>query len=115
VVLDSALEDCREALRLDPSSKAATDSLAMALLKAGRLKEALSSYDKAIADDSGADAYMGRAIVRERLGDKAGAEADAVQARKLSPTIDDTFAGFGLKVDESAAAAQAAATTAAVN
>jgi tetratricopeptide (TPR) repeat protein/transglutaminase-like putative cysteine protease len=99
VLLESAEEDCREALRLDPTYNAATDSLALVLLKLRRFKESMAEYDKAIANHSGAEAFMGRAIARSRMGDEIGATADATQARKLRPDIDDTFAEYGLKLD----------------
>ena len=98
VVLQSALEDCRSALQLDPENRGATDSIGMALLKLGKLDEALNAYDKAVEEKIGANAYMGRAMVRSRLGDKNGAAADATEARRLRPDIDDTFAEYGLKL-----------------
>jgi hypothetical protein len=59
----------------------------------------VAEYDKAIANHSGAEAFMGRAIARNRMGDVSGAAADAAEARKLRPDIDDTFAEYGLKFD----------------
>ena len=111
VLLDSALQNCRDALRLDPGYKDATDSLAMVLLKLGDLKQALIEYNKAFAANSGAEALMGRAIVRARLGDAAGAQADALAARRLRPDIDDTFAEYGLKFDQPGSEEKTAATT----
>jgi len=98
VALQSALEDCRSALRLDPDNRGASESIGMALLKLGKLEEARDAYSNAIAKKLGADAYMGRAMVRARLGDKEGAQADAAEARRLRPDIDDTFAEYGLKL-----------------
>jgi tetratricopeptide (TPR) repeat protein len=98
VALQSALEDCRSALRLDPENRSATDSIGMALLKLGKLDEARDAYNKAVAEKIGANAYMGRAVVRSRLGDREGAQADAAEARRLRPDIDDTFAEYGLKL-----------------
>lgn len=98
VALQSALEDCQSALRLDPDNRGASESIGMALLKLGKLEEARDAYSDAIAKKLGADAYMGRAMVRARLGDKEGAQADAAEARRLRPDIDDTFAEYGLKL-----------------
>ena len=68
----------------------------MALLKLGKDRDAIAAYDKAVAIHTGADAYMGRAIARARLGDPSGAKADALEARRLRPDIDDTFEQYGL-------------------
>lgn len=96
VLLQSAWEDCREALRRDPKHQGAAESLAMVLLKLGRLEEALTAYNDAISSKPGANVYMGRAIVRARLKDTAGARDDANEARRRRPNIDDIFAEYGL-------------------
>jgi tetratricopeptide (TPR) repeat protein len=106
ILLESALQDCRDALKLSPGSGAVEDSLGMVLLKLGKLDEALDAYRQAIASNTGAVSLMGRAFVHLRKGDRAAAEADAAAARKLAPTIDDTFAGYGLKFDSQTVAAQ---------
>jgi Tfp pilus assembly protein PilF len=97
VLLESALQDCRDALKTAPDNGAILDSLGMVLLKLGRLDEALNAYNQAIAKRTGAASLMGRAFVYLRKGDRARAEADAAAARKLSPDIDSSFADYGLK------------------
>ncbi|HKC01880.1 MAG TPA: tetratricopeptide repeat protein [Sphingomicrobium sp.] len=109
VALQSALEDCRKALRIDADSPSANESLGLVLLKLGKLKESLAAFDLAVAKKAGADAYMGRAIVRSKLGDAGGAHGDAGEAFKLRPDIDDTFAEYGLKFDPAASSHSAAA------
>ena len=99
VLLESALKDCREAIHVDPTYNAVIDREAMVLLKLGKLNDALVEYDKAVANKSGAEALMGRAIVRAPLGDSAGANADPSEAHKLRPDIDDEVAEYGLKFD----------------
>jgi tetratricopeptide (TPR) repeat protein len=100
IALDSALQDCQDALKLNPNNAPAYDSLGMVLLKLGRLAEALDAYNTAIAKGVGADSLMGRAFVYLKQGDRARADSDAAEARKRSPTIDSTFAGYGLKFDQ---------------
>jgi tetratricopeptide (TPR) repeat protein len=97
VTLSSALQDCRDALKLKPDSGQYLDSLGMVLLKLGKLDEALNAYNQAIAKNTGAASLMGRAFVYWRKGDHGRAEADATAARKLSPAIDDEFAGYDLE------------------
>lgn len=108
VLLDSALQDCRDALKLRPDTSAYLDSLGMVLLKLGRLDDALAAYNEAIAKNSSADSLMGRAFVYSRKGDAAHADADAAAARKISARIDDIFAEYGLKFEGSPIAANSA-------
>ena len=108
VMLDSALQDCRDALKLRPATGAFLDSLGMVLLKLGRLDEALNAYNQAIAKNTGAASLMGRAFVYSRKGDATRANVDAAAARKISATIDDIFSEYGLKFEEPSKAATAA-------
>jgi tetratricopeptide (TPR) repeat protein len=103
ILLASALQDCRDALKLKPDSGAYLDSLGMVLLRLGRLDEALDAYNQAIAKGTGASSLMGRAIVYLRRGDRAHAEPDAAAARKLYAEIDAVFAGYGLKYEPTSA------------
>lgn len=103
ILLQSALDDCREALKLQPDSGAYLDSLGMVLLRLGKLDEALAAYDKAIAKSTGPSSLMGRAMVHMRKGDKARAEADRVEALKLDPDAETRFAEYGLKLQETGA------------
>lgn len=97
VLLESALDDCRQALRKDPNNAAAGESLAMVLLKLGKLPEALAAYNKALdRNPKSGDEYMGRAFVYARMHDPVHARADADRARKLRPDIDSQFASYGL-------------------
>jgi len=108
VMLESAVQDCRDALKPDPGNSQYQDSLGMALLKLGKLDEALEAYNRAIADNRRAASLMGRAFVYWRKGDRERAAEDAAAARKISPKIDEAFAAYGLKFDEPAAAPTAA-------
>jgi tetratricopeptide (TPR) repeat protein len=99
MMLESALKDCQQALKLSPDSGPYLDSLGMVLLKLGRLDESLDAYSKAIAKGVGANSLMGRAFVYLKKGDRAHADADAAAARKLQPDIDDVFADYALKFD----------------
>jgi len=98
ILLESAVQDCRDALKLNPDHGSYFDSLGMALLKLGKLDDALTAYDKAVAKGTGAGSLMGRAIVYARKGDRTHSEADATAARKLDPDIDTVFEQYGLKL-----------------
>jgi tetratricopeptide (TPR) repeat protein len=113
--LEAALEDCRAALKISPGNAAFIDSLGMVLLKLGKLDDALTAYNQAIAKGEGAASLMGRAFVYLKKGDKAHADADADAARKLSPDIDATFAGYGLKFDDAPSTSRASHQNTATN
>jgi tetratricopeptide (TPR) repeat protein len=106
VLLESALEDCRHAFRLDPKYPALPESLGLALLKLGKLQDALADLNKAVDENSGAEAYLIRAIVRSRLGDHAGAREDATEAHRLRADVDDRVANYGLKFNDPSRAAK---------
>ncbi|MCE3288907.1 MAG: Tetratricopeptide 2 repeat protein [Caulobacter sp.] len=67
-------------------------------MRLGRWSDAIADYNKAasIRPDS-AESLFGRALAKAGAGDKAGADADIAEARKLDPGIDEEFAGYGLK------------------
>lgn len=99
-MLESALDDCRQALKLSPKESSYLDSLGMVLLKLGKLDEALDAYNKAIVHGTEQSSLMGRAIVYARKGDRQRAEADAAAARKLWPEVETVFArDYGLKLE----------------
>ena len=100
ILLESALTDCREALRSDPGSGNNLDSLGFVLLRLGRLEESIAAYDQALAQRNDATSLMGRAIARARKGDMARAEADRAEALKLNPDIEARYEGFGLTFAE---------------
>jgi tetratricopeptide (TPR) repeat protein len=74
----------------------------MAMLRSGRLDEAVAAYDSAIAKSKKAPAasYMGRALAYARKGDLKKAEADAAEARKTDPAIDEEFERYGLRLKD---------------
>ena len=97
ILLETALHDCEQAIKLNPKNFAAVDSLAFVKLRLGKIDEAIAFYDQAIANNTGSDSYMGRAIAYARKGDKARAEADRAQALKTDPDAETRFSEYGLK------------------
>lgn len=111
--LEAALADCDAALVLNPRSGPALDSRGLVLLRLSRLPEALAAYDKALELMPGnPESHYGRALVRHRLGDAPGAEADLAAARAASRRIDRTFADFGISAPPPADAPKVADATA---
>jgi len=97
VALADALGDCDAALAKQPDSSAALDSRAFVLLRLGRYDEAIADYGKAlVARPALADSLLGRAIAWARKGDKAKSELDLAAARKSDPSIETTFADYGV-------------------
>jgi tetratricopeptide (TPR) repeat protein len=101
ILLESALEDCREALKREPDAGAYLDSLALVELRLGNLDAAIADYTRAISKNTGAASYMGRALAYARKGAKALSTADLRQALQLDPDEQTRFAEFGLKLDQS--------------
>ena len=96
ILLESALQDCRDGLRLNPDSGAILDSTAFVLLRLGKFDDAIAEYGLAIAKKAGSASYMGRAIAYARKGDKVHAEADRAQALNLDPQAESRFKEYGV-------------------
>lgn len=98
IMLDDAVEECREAVKQSGGAAQYADSLGMALLQSGKLDDALAAYDQAIAKAPLSASYMGRAIIYARKGDSSRAKAELEQAKKLDAGIEQEFADYGLKL-----------------
>lgn len=98
IMLESALEDCREALKIQPDDAVYKDSLGMALLRLGRIDESLAVYSEAIEQGGAAASFMGRAIAFARNGDFARARADRAEALKIDRNIEARFVDYGLEI-----------------
>lgn len=83
----AALADCEAALRIMPTLGEGHANLGVALLRLGRLPEALAALDKSL--DYGINktyvAFYDRGLVREDLGDVKGAYADYKKSSDLKP------------------------------
>ncbi|MBO9575814.1 MAG: DUF3857 domain-containing protein [Sphingobium sp.] len=99
VALNRALEECEAALKEQPDSAAILDSKAFVLLRLGRLDEAISVYDGALARaPEMAVSLFGRAIAWSRKGDRQRAQTDLAAALKLDPNVQVRFEGYGVKM-----------------
>lgn len=83
---EAALAHARRATALAPSLAEAHFTLGNVLYRAGRLREALGSYDRALLLDPGkTEAYAARGTARRRTGDYAGAASDLRRVREAAP------------------------------
>jgi protein O-mannosyl-transferase len=73
--LDGGEREYREALKIQSDSTAARAGLGVLLLRRGRLQEALSEQQLALAEKPSAEAYFNLGAVEARLGHGAEAEA----------------------------------------
>lgn len=96
IMLESAVADCQEALRLRPDASNFKDSLGMALLRLGKLDEALRTYSEVIDKAHLAPSYMGRAFVYALKGDMQHAQADRAEALNRDRDVEAEFAEYGL-------------------
>src|SRR5438270_6102090 len=71
IMLESALEDCKQALKLSPGIPAYEDSMGMVLLKLGKLDEAIAAFSQVLAKTLNADSFMGRAFAYAGKGNAA--------------------------------------------
>ncbi len=82
----------RRALALEPRRAISWEEMAQAYEKLHRDDEALTAYDSSVAVDPGFYAgYSLRTWIHLRLGDSAGARADALTAMRLSPAGEEYF------------------------
>jgi tetratricopeptide (TPR) repeat protein len=85
----------RSCTALIQSATEAKENVAIAFYNRAVAYENKDRYDLAIADYSeairlkpnDADFYLYRGLDRQRMGDKAGAEADIAEAKRLNPNI----------------------------
>jgi tetratricopeptide (TPR) repeat protein len=99
IMLESALQDCIQALTLSPDNPGFEDSLGMVYLKLGKLDKAIAVYGKVLAQAPIPASYLGRAFAYQRKGDAAAAQKDRAEANSRMPGIEAEFAGYGLKFD----------------
>lgn len=99
VQLDGLAEDCTEALQHANWASYVLDSRAMGYYRLGRYQDAIKDLDAALSanPDQTPSLYL-RGIVREQMGDKAGAE-DVREALARDPSLKLFYGRFGIKAD----------------
>ncbi len=96
--LEGALQDCTRANELSENNASSLDSRALVYFRLNRLDEALVDIDAALdrRPESAASLYL-RAAIERRLGKGRDADADAADARLISPHIDEEYARWNIK------------------
>jgi tetratricopeptide (TPR) repeat protein len=94
--LVEALDDCNEALALDPEDFNAWDSRGLVHLRREEWAEALADYQASLDLMPSSSALYGHGIALSRLGRSAEAEEDFASAAEIDPGIAETYAGFGI-------------------
>jgi tetratricopeptide (TPR) repeat protein len=97
VALETALANCEASLEQEPGAWPTMDSKAFTLLRMKRYREALAVYDATVGDGRpNANPLYGRGVVKHRLGDRSGGQADIEAALAINPNIGADFALMGL-------------------
>lgn len=98
VQLDTALTDCSTAIELTRDVSTPLDSRALVFFRLGRYEQARLDLDRALQQkpEAAASLFL-RALVRQKLGDDRGAALDLRGARLLRPSLEASYARYGLK------------------
>jgi tetratricopeptide (TPR) repeat protein len=93
----AAEADCRKSLALKPDAVETLDSLGFTQLGQRAYRQALATYNAALAQDPkhAASLYV-RGVIKRRLGDIVGGNADMAAAGKIDPEIAEYYAPYGL-------------------
>lgn len=98
VMLDTALKDCTSAIELSSDTNGPLDSRALVWYKLGRFDDALRDLDVVLASTPGlAQSRFLRGVVLTRLRREAEAAKDLTIARRITPSVDRTYARYGIK------------------
>jgi tetratricopeptide (TPR) repeat protein len=95
--LQKAVEDCDKALKLRPGADV-LENRALANFRLGRFRPARVDYEAALrTEPKMAEAMYGLGIVKRRMGDIAGGNADIAAAIAEKASVAQDFARFGVK------------------
>jgi tetratricopeptide (TPR) repeat protein len=95
--LSLALDDCNEALRLQPNEFAYLDSRGLVELRLGRLDRAIADYDAALGRQAGLPwSLFGRGLAERRKGKVEAGSADIAAAIRIAPDMPQKAVEIGL-------------------
>ncbi len=98
VMLETALKDCTDSIELSSNTVQALDSRAMVWYRLGRYDEALRDLDAVLVQSPRhAGSRFMRSIVLARLNRDPEAAKELTIARRLSPSLEKTYARYGIR------------------
>jgi hypothetical protein len=95
--LDAALADCDQGLALKPGDSNLLNNRALVLYQQGKYQEALDAYNAALAvqPKNGASLFV-RGIIKGKLGDQPGKDADIAAAKAIQSDIEVVFQSYDI-------------------
>jgi YidC/Oxa1 family membrane protein insertase len=101
--LEKAIADCDAALSLGVDVSLALGTRGIAQLKRGAPDRAIADFSAAVGKNpEDAGALFGRGFAKLKSGDSNGGNSDITAARAIQADIADEYAGYGLKLDQTA-------------
>jgi tetratricopeptide (TPR) repeat protein len=95
--LDQALADCNSALAEQPNDASTLEARALVSFKQNNLQSALIDYDAVLKQfPERMTALYGRGVVKKRLGDAAGGDADINAANRKDASAAGQMLGYGI-------------------
>jgi len=89
---------CERAVKDSGASAATVDSRALVNYRLGRRQEALADLNAALSKEPAQAASLFlRGLIRTEDGEQEAGRLDLLHARRLDPSIDERYAGFGLR------------------
>jgi predicted aspartyl protease/lipoprotein NlpI len=97
IELPLALQDCQQAIDLDPGDASNLDSLGWLYLRLGDARKAAKAFDGALKLASTPVALYGRGLARMRLNDATAGERDLATARQQRPDVEQYLRSQGFE------------------
>ncbi|WP_431222891.1 hypothetical protein ACQ86O_22265 [Serratia sp. L9] len=90
--LTSAATDYDEAIRLMPSNISYLTQRANVYRKMKQYPKALADIELALSRMDYAEAFLARGLIKQEMGDEAGAKEDIARAKSIEPRVkEDNF------------------------
>jgi tetratricopeptide (TPR) repeat protein len=96
--LDTALKECKEALRLDPDSGFSHYNRGLVQLRLHNFPAALSDFTAAIETNPKVGGpYYGRGLAKLETGETESGNKDIADAKSIQPDVEAEFKSYGLE------------------
>ena len=95
--LNTALEDCNQALKLNADRDFAFEARGFVKLRMGQYQEAIADYGLALQRNASLpSALFGRGVAELRMGNAARGQADIAAAEAIKPGTTKYFEKYGI-------------------